>query len=192
MKKAFKNIIIIVILVSVILIAVIFEDYLSIVLALFSVLLVAIELYQSRKISEANFLAELNTSFVTNNDYKKAYTLLDEYDFAKQDEIDLKRIEISNYLTFFEVFQLLLNKNTVTIDMLDDLFGYRFFIAVHNPYIQKEKLIKSPDNFRNLYLLEKKWMEYRKKRNIPIFHEEYSLSNVVDKSTYDRIINKRK
>ncbi len=110
MKKEFKTIIVLVILVSLILLTVILEDYLSIVLTLFSVLLVAIELYQSRKISEASFLAELNTSFVTNKDYQKAYTLLDEYDFEKQDEIDLKIIDISNYLTFFEVFQLLLKK----------------------------------------------------------------------------------
>ncbi len=186
--KLFSYTIIIVILAIV---TIIFENYLSVILALLSVVLVVAELYQSRKISEADFLAELNTSFVTNDDYKKAYTLFENYDFENLPDIDMENIYISNYLTFFEVLHLLIKRGTLTIDMFDDLFGYRFFIAVHNPYVQRQKLVKSPENFKNIYILEKEWTEYRKKRNIPIFHEEYCLKNVVDEQTYNKTVKRK-
>lgn len=164
----------------------------SLVTAVLGVVLLAVEIYQSRKITEAGFLADLNASFVTNEDYKRAYTLLENYDFEKLPDIDMENVHISNYLTFFEIFQLLIDRGTLTIAMLNDLFGYRFFIAVHNPYVQKRKLVKSPENFVNLYLLEKEWMEYRRRRGMPIFHEEYSLEKVVDKENYEKIIKKRR
>lgn len=165
----------------------------SLAAAILGVVLLAIEIYQSRKITEADFLADLNASFVTNEDYKKAYTLFENYDFKNLPDIDMENIHISNYLTFFEIFQLLIDRGTLSIEMLNDLFGYRFFIAVHNPYVQKKKLVKSPENFVNLYRLERDWMKYRKKKGLPIFHEEYSLEKVVDKEVYESILkHKRK
>ena len=163
----------------------------SLLAAILGVVLLAAEIYQSRKITEAGFLADLNASFVTNDDYKKAYTLFENYDFENLPDLEMDNIHISNYLTFFEIFQLLIDRGTLTIDMLNDLFGYRFFIAVHNPYVQRKKLVKSPENFVNLYLLERDWIKYRKNKGLPIFHEEYSLENVVDKEVYERIIKKK-
>ncbi len=168
-----------------------FIQVVSMLSAILGVVLLALEMYQSRKISEADFLSELNSSFVTNEDYKTAYILFENYDFENLPDIEMDNVQISNYLTFFEIFQLLIDRGTLTIEMLNDLFGYRFFIAVHNPYVQKRKLVKSPENFRNLYLLEKKWVEYRRKKNLPIFHEEYCLENVVDADTYKRIISRK-
>lgn len=165
----------------------------SALVAVLGVVLLVVELNQSRKITEVEFIANLNQSFVTNDDYKKAYYLFENYDFENLPQLDLENCHISNYLTFFEVFKLLIDRGTLSIKMLNDLFGYRFFIAVHNPYVQERKLVKSPDNFRNLYILEREWVAYRRKLNMPIFHEEYCLENVVSKDEYDRIVfGKRK
>lgn len=169
-----------------------FIQCISLVSAILGVILVAVELFQSRKVAEADFIASLNNSFVTSEDYKVAYTLFENYDFENCPDIDLDNVHISNYLTFFETFQLLIERDTISLSMINDLFGYRFFIAVHNPYVQRQKLVKSPDNFKNLYLLEKDWMEYRKKKGLPIFHEEYSLEKQLDAETYKRIISQKK
>ncbi len=156
-------------------------------IAVLSVEILVVELYQSRKISEAQFLADLNQNFVSNEDYKKAYQLFENYDFETCPDLDLENIHISNYLTFFEVFEMLIDRGTLSLELVNDLFGYRFFIAVHNPYVQKKKLVKSPENFRNLYVLERDWMAYRRKHGLPIFHEEYALENVVDKEIYEKL-----
>ena len=37
------------------------------------------------------------------------------------------------------------------------------------------KLVSAPGNFKNIYKLEKLWMDYRKERAIPIFREENCL-----------------
>lgn len=164
----------------------------SLLSAVIGVILLAVEISQSRKITEADFIADLNESFVTNEDYKRAYTMFENYDFENLPDLDMENIHISNYLTFFETFQLLLESETLTMRQLNDLFGYRFFLAVHNPYVQRKKLVKSPENFVNLYRLEREWIKYRKKRGLKIYHEEYSLENMVDAETYERILKMKK
>lgn len=162
------------------------------IVAALSVVLLGVELFQSRRVSEGEFLANLNQMFVENDDYKRAYTLFENYDFENCPDLELDNIYISNYLTFFEVFQLLIDRDTLTIEMFDDLFGYRFFIAVHNPYVQKQKLVKSPNNFRNLYRLEKAWRKCREKKGSSIFHDEYSLDKMVDATAYKRLTSKKR
>ena len=130
--------------------------------------------------------------FTTNDQYRKAYTYFEEYDFENKPNIEcLTNAEISNYLTFFETFYLLIVRNIIDISMIDDLFGYRFFLAVHNPCVQARKLVKSPENFPNIYKLEKLWLNYRKKHKLPIYHEERSLENCVPQEIYERVLQKR-
>lgn len=164
-------------------------EVVSEMVAILGVELLVVELYQARKISQAEFIETLNQNFISNEDYKKAYTMFENYDFENCPDLDLPNIDISNYLTFFETFQLLIDRRTLSIDMLNDLFGYRFFLAIHNPYVQKVKLIKSPQNFKNLFVLEKDWMAYRKAHGYDVFHEEYALEKQMDDETYDKILN---
>lgn len=162
------------------------------IVAALSVVLLGVELFQSRKVSEGEFLANLNQMFVENEDYKSAYTLFENYDFENCPDLNMDNVYISNYLTFFEVFQLLIDRGTLSIDMFDDLFAYRFFIAMHNPYVQKKKLVASPNNFRNLYVLEKNWRKYHLKSGRAVFHDEYALEKMVDKKTYENLVRRKK
>ncbi|MDD4000665.1 MAG: hypothetical protein PHX62_07210 [Bacilli bacterium] len=151
-----------------------------------------IEMIRGKKLAEAEFIVNLNQIFTSNQDYLKAYTCFEEYDYENNPNIEcLTNAIISNYLTFFETFYLLIQRNIVDIAMIDNLFGYRFFLAVHNPCVQARKLIKSPDNFHNIYKLEKIWIEYRKALGMPIFHEERSLKNLVPEDLYQRLVLKR-
>jgi len=151
-----------------------------------------IEMVRGKKLAEAEFIVNLNQIFTANDQYRKAYTSFEEYDFEScPDIVSLSNAEISNYLTFFETFYLLIERHIIDIEMIDDLFGYRFFLAVHNPCVQARKLVKSPDNFSNIYKLEKIWIKYRKKNNLHIFHEERSLENLVSEEVYQRVISKK-
>lgn len=160
-------------------------ESISILLTLASVCCLVVEMNGSRRIAESEFISNLNNMFVGNEDYKKAYTLLDAYSGG---DLELDNASISNYLTFFEVFWILKEENTINFQFFDDLFAYRFFIAVHNPYIQKKKLVFAPFNFCNIYKLEKEWIEYRKAKGKPIYKPEYSLENVLDNETYKKVI----
>jgi hypothetical protein len=149
----------------------------SIIIAATGALLVVIQLRDSKRIQSAEFIMTLNQSFVENEGYSKVYTELEAADTSGK-EPNLTRIQISNYLTFFETFYVLYKEGAVTLEILDNLFSYRFFLAVHNSYIQRVKLISSPANFRNIYLLEKDWVDYRRKKGLKIYNEGYCLETI--------------
>lgn len=133
------------------------------------------QLRDSKEISRADFIIELNRSFVENQDYKELYTAfqrcVDGQCPYKKDGVctsadcmlKFDKIVISNYLTFFETIYILCKRGVVSFDIIDDLFAYRFFLAVHSRFVQREKLIPQPENFKNIFLLEKEWLEYRVK-----------------------------
>lgn len=138
-----------------------------------TVALAIIQLKDSKEISRADFIVNLNQAFVENPEYQAVYdklqACLDGSCSQKKDgiclledcELGISKSDISNYLTFFETIYILHKRKVISFDIIDDLFAYRFFLAVHSRYIQKMKLIPQPENFRNIFLLEKEWLEYR-------------------------------
>jgi hypothetical protein len=148
-----------------------------------------IEMIRGKKLAEAEFIVNLNQIFTSNEQYRNAYTWFENYDFESNPDLDcLSNADISNYLTFFETFYLLIERNIIDIAMIDNLFGYRFFLAVHNPCVQERKLVRAPDNFHNIYKLEKKWIEYRRSMSMPIYHEELCLENCISEDVYLRVV----
>ena len=137
------------------------------------------EINKSKKLNEAEFLIHLNSLFITNDNYKVVYNLLSNYDFENEPDYhkEISNCDISNYLTLFETFYILLMRKVIDISLLDDLFAYRFFLAAHNPYIQRKKLAVSPKNFKNIFRLERLWLSYRKETNLKdnYFTESYHL-----------------
>lgn len=155
----------------------------SLVVAAVGVVLVFRELEMTNDIAEAEFISNINTTFVTNEDYKKVYVALDYYqrlvscgappEVLREAE---KRIEsldnsyISNYLTFFEVLNVLRKKGVLHLDTIDDLFAYRFFIAVRNRCVYRRKLAKG--NFKNILELQDVWEAYRREHGYSVYGEE--------------------
>lgn len=143
------------------------------------------ELIASKEISRANFIVGLNQSYVENEEYMQLYNFLQkEYEFhsrnpaenvestapdsaGKTDSLPgekdlISKGCISNYLTFFETIYILYQRGVISFDIIDDLFAYRFFLAAHSGFVQKQKLLDQPENFKNIFMLEKEWLEYRK------------------------------
>lgn len=137
-----------------------------------SLILAIYQLTDSKEIAKATFITELNRSFVENKLYVKLYDAFQhcydgtcKYSHCCTGNCKLKypKSYVSNYLTFFETIYLLTQDNVISFDMIDDLFSYRFFLAVHHKFVQQTKLQVQPQNFRNIFILEKQWFEYRKK-----------------------------
>lgn len=144
---------------------------------LVSLLIAVYQLKDSKEIARATFIIELNRSFIENEDFTDLYDKLQacfdgdckcRLDHNKCDKdknslcaLDVEKSVISNYLTFFETVYILHKKGVISFDILDDLFAYRFFLAIHSKYVQQKKLIYQPQNFTNIYLLEKEWLAYR-------------------------------
>lgn len=155
----------------------------SLVVAAVGVVLVYRELEMTNDIAEAEFIANINTSFVSNPDYKRVYAALDNYQrllscqaeegLLRKAEREIEQLEnsdISNYLTFFEVLNVLRKKGVLRIETIDDLFAYRFFIAVRNRCIYRRKIAKG--NFGNIQELQQVWEAYRSAKGCPVYGED--------------------
>lgn len=153
-----------------------YNELIAIVSSLIAIIAIAKQIDSQQEISEAQFIFDINDKYVNNDDYKHIYILLDKYQAlldrgASREELDdleqqldnLSNSQISNYLTFFEVLNILLKKERITIELLDDLFAYRFFIAVRNPVIYRRKL--QHGNFANIRELHDIWLEYRNEKS---------------------------
>lgn len=153
------------------------------------------EINKSKKLNEAEFLIHLNSLFITNPDYKTVYNLLSEYDMEIESDYqnEISNCDISNYLTLFETLYILLRRKVVDMKLLDDLFAYRFFLAVHNPYMQRKKLAISPKNFKNIFRLERIWLNYRRKNDIKenYFSESYHLLYRTDFKKYLEVFSEK-
>lgn len=130
-----------------------------------------LQMVESRKLQQAEFVMHLNQTFVENPDYAYVYTQLEREagtDTSGKPE-PISRIQLSNYLTFFESMYLLVSEGALQMKILNDLFGYRFFLAVHSKKVQDSKLVAQPMNFKNIYYLEKVWMDYRAENHLSTY-----------------------
>lgn len=130
------------------------------------------QLMDSKEISHATFIVELNQKFIESQTNMQIYDMLqklvDEGRYGNPDVDDevkniITKSAVSNYLTFFETIYILKNRGVLSFEIIDDLFAYRFFLAVHSQIFQDMKLGTQPRNFRNIFKLEKEWLDYRVK-----------------------------
>jgi hypothetical protein len=121
---------------------------------------------KTRKLKEAEFVASLNRDFTSNNLICSLYQKL-EHDYRKQDEPSKINeddvVSFVVYLTFFETLHDLIVKGIIKIETIDDLFGYRFFIMIHNKVVQETEITapKLIDSYINIFKLYDKWTKHR-------------------------------
>lgn len=142
------------------------------------------QMKRERDIKEAEFIMNYNTSFIENQEFVALENRLEEYRKAKEnnEENVLEEIvngenhqTIVNYLVYHEALAVFVKKGILTIDSIDDLFAYRFFLIMNNPEIQRKELCAEAQYYHGCFWLHKKWSEYRKKKNLYILLEETSL-----------------
>ncbi|MGD9909860.1 MAG: hypothetical protein AB7U79_04545 [Candidatus Izemoplasmatales bacterium] len=123
---------------------------------------------KTRLIKEAEFIANLNRDFVSNEQICQLYKKL-EHDYRKQnDHSEINEDDVLSfviYFTFFETLNDFIKKRIIRIKNIDDLFGYRFFIMVNNPTIQELELLNPniKSSYVNIFNLYNKWLRYRTK-----------------------------
>ena len=98
-----------------------------------------------------------------------------EGDYSDDKWKDVSSVEVAQYCTFFENLYMLHRHHIANIEDLDDLFGYRFFLFINNPYIQKHYLLPTSSSYVQIFELYKIWTQHRK-------------SESKDKTTWSRSI----
>ena len=83
--------------------------------------------------------------------------------------------QLINYLVYLEALAALVDRQVIHLNVIDDLFSYRFFLAVNNPVVQQDELFPYSDFYQGIFKLSKKWTENHLKKGIPIPMYQYSL-----------------
>lgn len=137
-------------------------EVINTVATLLSLVLILVELNESQNLSGGTFVTELSESFVDNEAIMSLYKKLE----LNQPIADEDTVDIVAYLTYYETMYVLLKKNAVDLPLLDDLFAYRFMLALNNPHIRRISLVRYGYAYVNIYKLEKKWCSYKKVTSI--------------------------
>ena len=156
----------------------VFESIVTMIIAITGAIAIWYQLKKEKDIDEASFIVNLNNSFVENDGIKKIYSelrgnmnTLDVNPFDAQAE----RRYIVDYLTYFETIYILYKKDVFSIAELDEMFAFRFFIAINDPYIQQIELKPNGPFYEDLYILYKPWKEYRLKKGKSIVKAEHDF-----------------
>ena len=80
--------------------------------------------------------------------------------YTNQEITDDDTIDIVAYLTYYETIFVLLKKGAIDISLIDDLFAYRFRIALNNSAIRRISLVRYDYAYVNIYKLESIWCKW--------------------------------
>lgn len=87
--------------------------------------------------------------------------------------------DIVNYLVYLESFVPLIIYNRIELEEIDDLYGYRYFIAVNNPVIQEMELFPYRDYYNGCFSVYERWRRFRSNKK--------TLSETMPLEKYDLI-----
>lgn len=192
-NKEFKYYFAIVLVVVLYLIAAYFSSdvsSLSTILTTVTALIAAIafwmQLKRTENLDEANFIMSLNDQFISNDEMTRIEHALELYynqDFEGEEgtlELVLERDHndcqrLINYLVYMEGLAALIKRNVMHLGVIDDLFAYRFFIAVNNPVVQKFELLPYANYYQGCFELSEMWTKEWRKEGRPIPLDQYAL-----------------
>lgn len=149
-----------------------FFDAVMTVTAVFGVFGLIFQNARAKNLDEAQFIVSLNQEFANNSNFQHLLSVLESDNQLTQEEIDIA----SQYLDFFEPFYLLINKKVISVDMIDELFCFRFFSVVNNKKIQMRVLSPHHDYYGNICRLHYLWSKRlkTKRRLIPFSNTDLS------------------
>lgn len=138
----------------------------SLAVTLIGTIFIAVELKNGQDVTCSEMLINLNNYFHDSDRLMKVYQVLEdcemEGDYSDERWKDVSSVEIAQYCTFFENLYMLHRHHIANIEDLDDLFGYRFFLFMNNPYIQEHYLLPTSSSYVQLFELCRIWTRHRK------------------------------
>lgn len=167
-----------------------FANAVTNMLALVSAVTFWLQLKRTERINEASYIMNLNNQFITNKELIEVERdLMVYYEKTKEGiEAELhsdyqiigtcKRQALINYLVYLEAMAAVVQQGAMHLDVIDDLFAYRFFIAINNPDVQTIELKPSRIFYQGCYALADMWTRRMIKQEWEIpMDDEYALKN---------------
>lgn len=152
------------------------------------------QLKRTQNLNEANFIMNLNKQFLDSKELTKIEHKLEVFANTVGKSEDYTGIQLDlalapngedrqpliNYLVYMESLAAIIQRGVMQLGIVDDLFAYRFFLAINNPIVQDEELIKFKPYYQGCFKLAKEWTAklQEEKREIPL--AQFSLCKRAD------------
>ena len=129
----------------------------SLAATLVGTVFIAMELKNSQDVTCSDMLIDLNNYFHESDRLMKVYEVLEDCQARNltgaEPWKDVRSVEIAQYSTFFVNLYLLYRHHIASIEDLNDLFGYRFFLFMNNPYIQEQWILPTSSSYVQIFRL---------------------------------------
>lgn len=199
-RKGILMLLLIVIFVAAYLISTCFIDYnyvstvVATIVAGLGIFGVWFQLKKDADIKEAEFLMDYNFSFLTEDKFVKMERRLelDMKGTAPLNLTDDEKQDLVDYLVYLESLAPLIRSKLVRLEMVDDLFGYRYFIAVNNPVVQESELFPDAEYYRGCFSVYQMWSDYRTTRGIIVPRNNTALDKWSDFDKYAKRSRKKR
>ena len=162
-----------------------FVSIITILTAIVGAFGIWLELNKEQEINQASFILSINSDFYALGGKGTMYAadlekMLDE-DFSGVKKLKLTeehQTMVIQYLVWVKTLSSLINRRMIKISAIDDLFSYKFFVAINNPEIQKMELIPYKTAYRGIFKAHRIWKKYRVKHGLEIYNEKTDLSTI--------------
>lgn len=145
------------------------------------------ERIRQNDIEEASFILQYNQSFIQDGNMAEVECLLEAQAFYGRTEPIINeenRQKFVNYLVYLEGLAPLILHEILTLDHIDDLMAYRFFLATNNPEVQEKELKRFAGDYRGCFKLYKKWIAYRREKGYETHLSDTALDKWEDFEKY--------
>ena len=177
------------------------RNRLTTLFAIISALAFWLQFKKTERLNESNYVMNLNNQFINNKNMTKIEHELELYynqyievkkklgrDMEANDineirlGINLSRTSedcqtLIDYLVYLESLAIMVENGVIRIQDVDDLFSYRFFLAVNNPVVQEHELLPFSDFYQGTYRLCRRWIQNHRRKQIPIPSRRFVCAN---------------
>ena len=157
----------------------------TVITALIGAIALFIQFKRDKDVNQANFIMEYDKFFHETTGDDEVMAALEEYQAGNKKALTKEmKLGIINYLVWCESLSVLIQREVMDFDTIDNVYSYRFFVIVNNKWIQKNELGPCAEYYKGVYYLHYAWTKYKKKTHQPILNEEASLANVENYMEY--------
>jgi len=156
------------------------------IVTIVGILFIAWQVSDTRRFTKSQLLNDLEKE---SKEYRHVYMMITgpwrgAQEVSPQEE---QLHDIFDCLGFFERIKVLLDNRVIDMPTVDRLFGYRFFLLVNDPNVQKFALYPDGHDFTTVFALHKQWTQYRRSRRDEIAHSQTDLA-LFSPEEYDKFI----
>ena len=156
------------------------------VVTIVGILFIAWQVSDSRRFTKSQLLNDLEKE---SKEYRHVYMMITgpwrtAEEVSPQEE---QLYDVFDCLGFFERVKILLDNRVIDMQTVDRLFGYRFFLLVNNPHVQKFARYPDGHDFTTVFALHKQWAHYRQLHRDEIADKETDLF-LFNPKAYDEFV----